>query len=349
VTRRAARSVARALLAAVLLAGPSSATLAAPGEAPQHGTLVWPQASAPRPGIPNLNGATDSVPDVVGRIGAPTGLVIFTEGNHFPALLSPDILGAFPAWAKHDPRFAGLALDNIVVVSLPQPMIVASIAHGALTLGNMTLAVSRHSGLFPDVLMGGLAPLRELAKIHVARDEAQLFARNRGMALLIRRDDANAVLSLAGLERPGIRLVLASPAEPGARGLYLRALAGLLGTDGARLAIANEVADFPGRLGIQHRDVPDALAAGYADAGLIFRHLALYYSRTFPQLFATVEVPGAEQYASTIAIAKVRNPPHAKAQAAFLEFFLARAREVYPRYGFAALDREDYGKREPLR
>jgi hypothetical protein len=289
------------------------------------------------------------VPDVVGRIGAPAGLVIFTEGNHFPALLSPDILGAFPAWAKQDRRFAGLALDNIVVVTLPQPMIVASIAEGALTLGNMTLAVGRSTGLFPDIVMGGRAPLQALAKLRVTRGEARLFARNRGLALLVRRDDPNAVRSLAGLERPGLRLVLASPAEPGARALYLRALAGLLGADGVPLVLANEVADFSGRLGIQHRDVPNALAAGYADVGIIFRHLALYYARTFPRLFATVEVPGAEQYASTIAIAQVRNPLHAKAQAAFLEFFLARARAVYPRYGFAAMDGEDYGKRLPLR
>ena len=114
-TRRAGGATPWALLAAVLLAGASSAAFAASDEARAHGTLVWPQLSAPHPGVPNLNGATDSVPDVVGRIGAPAGLVIFTEGNHFPALLSADILGAFPAWARHEPRFAGLVLDNAAV------------------------------------------------------------------------------------------------------------------------------------------------------------------------------------------------------------------------------------------
>jgi len=47
-----------------------------------------------------LNGHADTVLDVVGRIGAPPSLVIFTEGNHLMVLLSDDILGAFPSWIK---------------------------------------------------------------------------------------------------------------------------------------------------------------------------------------------------------------------------------------------------------
>jgi hypothetical protein len=38
--------------------------------------------------IPALNGHTDTVPDIVGRLGSRIDLAIFTEGNHFPALLS---------------------------------------------------------------------------------------------------------------------------------------------------------------------------------------------------------------------------------------------------------------------
>ena len=36
---------------------------------------------------PALNGHTDTVPDIVGRLGSRIDLAIFTEGNHFPALL----------------------------------------------------------------------------------------------------------------------------------------------------------------------------------------------------------------------------------------------------------------------
>jgi hypothetical protein len=56
-----------------------------------------------------------------------------------------------------------------------------------------------------------------------------------------------------------------------------------------------------------------------------------------------VIVPGAEKFSSTIAMAKTIDPLRASATKAFLEFFLGRAREVYPRYGFAMMSAGEYG------
>jgi hypothetical protein len=63
-----------------------------------------------------FNGHTDTVPDILGRLGAPIGLAIFTEGNHFPALLGGEVIEPFRAHAET--AYSGLALDNIVVVTL---------------------------------------------------------------------------------------------------------------------------------------------------------------------------------------------------------------------------------------
>src|SRR5229473_1679323 len=68
--------------------------------------LVWPVVTKLQPGIRSFAGHTDTVPDVVGRIGAPPSLVIFTEGNHLMALLGPEIFGAFPAWAESQRQYA---------------------------------------------------------------------------------------------------------------------------------------------------------------------------------------------------------------------------------------------------
>jgi len=43
--------------------------------------LVWPVVAKLQPGIRSFAGHTDTVPDIVGRIGTPPSLVIFTEGN----------------------------------------------------------------------------------------------------------------------------------------------------------------------------------------------------------------------------------------------------------------------------
>src|SRR6266852_2707471 len=76
--------------------------------------LVWPVVTKLQPGIRAFAGHTDTVPDIVGRIGTPPSLAIFTEGNHLMALLSDDIVGAFPSWAKSQPQYADLDLANIV-------------------------------------------------------------------------------------------------------------------------------------------------------------------------------------------------------------------------------------------
>src|SRR5207237_10524009 len=84
--------------------------------------LVWPVVAKPRPDIRSFAGHTNTVPDIVGTFGKAPSLVIFSEGNHLMALLSDEIIGAFPAWAKSQSQYADLNLDNVVVVTLPQPI-----------------------------------------------------------------------------------------------------------------------------------------------------------------------------------------------------------------------------------
>jgi hypothetical protein len=124
---------------------------------------------------------------------------------------------------------------------------------------------------------------------------------------------------------------MASANAPGARRQYTSTLGALLGEDIATVVPSRETATFPGRLGIQHRDVPQAVAAGHADVGIIFHHLAQYYAAAYPQRSAIVTVPGADRFSSTIAIASVTDPLRAQAANAFSEFVLGVAREVYPR------------------
>src|SRR5919204_3376564 len=106
--------------------GAPSATAQAVVPAPAE-PLVWPVVTKLPPGIRSFAGHTDTVPDIVGGIGTPPSLVIFTEGNHLMVVLSDDIVGAFPAWAKAQPQYADLHLDNIVVATLPQPLCIQMI------------------------------------------------------------------------------------------------------------------------------------------------------------------------------------------------------------------------------
>src|SRR5262249_46635136 len=138
--------------------------------------LVWPVIAKLPPGIRSFAGHTDTVPDIFGRFGATPSLVIFTEGNHLMALLSDDIVRAFPSWAKSQLAYADLDLNNIVVVTLPQPIVVQTMRTGAIAFGNLILEFTRDSGFYPDIVMGGPSPLNTIRKLGIVEPQAKFFS-----------------------------------------------------------------------------------------------------------------------------------------------------------------------------
>jgi len=307
--------------------------------------LVWPVVTKLQPGIRSFAGHTDTVPDIVGRIGTPPGLVIFTEGNHLMVLLSDDIVGAFSSWAKSQPQYVDLNLDNIVVVTLPQPVVVQMIRTGGIALGNLTLDVSRKSGFYPDIVMGGPGPLRQLRKLGVIEPQVRFFSKNRGLALLVRKGNPLGIHGLTDVARTGARIALPDTVDEAAsRARYRAAVDGLIGKSAADAFFAAEVPHFPGRIGIVHRDFPEMVARGYADVALTQYHLVSYWTRIFPNHFELVPVPGAEGSFLKIAFSRVIDPLRPRALKAFQEFFYSRARDVYPRYDFARMTDDEYGE-----
>jgi hypothetical protein len=309
----------------------------------QPGPLVWPVVTKVPPDIRSFAGHTDTVPDIVGRIGPAPSLVIFTEGNHLMALLGDEIVGAFPSWAKSQPQYAALDLDNIIVVTLPQRIIVQMIRTGGIALGNLMLDVSRKSGFYPDIVMAGPDPLREVRKLGVIEPQARFFSRNRGPALLVRKGNPLQIRGLADIVRTGARIALPNADEEAARARYRAAFDGLIGKSAADAVFALEVPHFPGRLGIVHRDLPEMVARGYADVAFTQYHLISYWTRVFPEHFELVTVSDADQFFVKIAFGRVIDPPHPATLKAFEEFFFSRARDVYPRYDFARMNDDEYG------
>ena len=308
------------------------------------GPLVWPIVTKLQLGIRTFAGHTDTVPDIVGRIGTPPSLAIFTEGNHLMVLLSEDIVGAFPAWAKSQPQYADLDLDNIVLVTVPQPIVVQMIRTGAIALGNLTLDVSRKSGFYPDVVMGGPDPLRELRKLGVIESQARFFSKNRGLALLVRKGNPLGIQGLSDVVRTGARVALPDAVEEaGSRARYRAAVDELIGKSAADAFLGAEVPHFPGRIGIVHRDFPEMVARGYADVALTQYHLISYWTRLFPNHFELVPVSGAERFFVKIAFGRVIDPLRPRALKAFEEFFFSRARDVYPRYDLARMNDDEFG------
>jgi hypothetical protein len=213
-------------------------------------SLVWPLVTKPQPGIRSFVGHTDTVLDVIGRIGAPPSLVIFTEGNHLMVLSSDDIVGAFPSWAKSQSQYANLDLTNIILVTLPQPILVQMIRTGGVALGNLTLDVSRSSGFYPDIFIGYPEPLRQLHQLGVIEARARFFCKRRGVALLVRKGNPLGIHGLADVVHAGTRIAL--PDAGDVRAKCLAATDKLIGKSAVDTLLAAEVPSFPGRLGTHH-------------------------------------------------------------------------------------------------
>ena len=211
---------------------------------------------------------------------------------------------------------------------------------GGVAVGNLTLDVSRTSGLYPDIFMGYSGPLRQLYQSGVIEPQARFFCKNRGVALLVHKGNPLGIHSLADVVRTGTRIAL--PDSGDVRAKCLAATEQLLGKSAADALVAAETS-FPGRLGIMHRDLPEMVARGYADVAFTWYHLVSYWARIFPNHFEFVAVPGAEPFFTQIALARVSNPLRSGAVQAFNEFFFARARDVYPRYDFARMNDNEFG------
>src|SRR5215471_4458004 len=154
---------------------------------------------------------------------------------------------------------------------------------GGIALGNLTLDVSRKSGFYPDIVMGGPDPLQQLRKLGVIESQARFFSKNRGLALLVRKGNPLGIGGLTDVVSTGTRIAL--PDAGDVRAQCRAAADELLGKPTADIFFASEVPGFPGRLGIMHRDLPEMLARGYADVAFTWYHLVSYWSRIFPSHF----------------------------------------------------------------
>lgn len=358
-----------ALLSAAFIlyfAGATPARFAASEQAGiQAQSVQWPLYGPDRK-LPAFQGFTNSLPDLVGPIDGSARLTIFTEGNHYPILL-PLLFEEFPAWCAKTGR-CKVRAEDILAVTLPQVMIVAALKQGGLRFGNAVLPVGPDQNVFPQIVMGGAGPLRKLAAEKLISPRATVFARHRGLGLLMRREiveafyharkspagspAAKSMLRSFASGNNTSRLIIATPFEAGARRQYERTLASLLGAADAETLLARDIGDFPGRLRIQHRDVPYALLNRRADVGVIFGHLAEFYANRYPQELAYVAVPEAAPFGQEIALAETiegRSEINSQSAPAFREFFLERARTIYPARGFSATNDFSFGRTLDLR
>src|SRR5262249_16246193 len=94
-----------------------------------------------------------------------------------------------------------------------EAIVVEMVGSGGVGVGSLTLDMTRASGLYPDIVMGGPAPLQELCKLGVLEPQARYFSKNRGRALLVRKGNPLGIHGLADVARTGARVAQADAVE----------------------------------------------------------------------------------------------------------------------------------------
>ena len=254
-------------------------------------------------------------------------LVVFSDGNHHMALC--DVLKAYVLGHPE-------VRDIFYATTPPAPM-VKILRQGAIRLGNLTISMRPHVFIGPPHVLDRLQAEGLLRPHH-------LMARNQGSVLLIARGNPKQIESVSDLMREDVRLFISNPeTETVSYEGYRRTLEGVAGRQGLDptafdRAVFDDTAVWGQR--IHHREAPEAVSEGRADAAIVYFHLALRYSRIFPDLFDFVPLGGtreeprpyAENRTGTIHIAMVGDG--GAYGRGFVEFMFSRtAADIYAGHG----------------
>ena len=246
------------------------------------------------------------------------GLVVFSDGNHHMALEA-----SLQAFRQQHP-----AVNDIFYATTPPGVLVNYLKAGQLTLGNLTLS------RLPDVFISPPNILETLQELHFVSTH-QAFMASRGNVLLIRKGNPKNIQTIADLMRDDVRLFISNPkTEKASFDVYSEAIRQSLHDQYAPDKIEQLLSDPThtcfGEL-IHHREAPQCLYNGKADVAVIYFHLALRYTRIFPDLFDYIELDGRHITTTyQIGLVNKTNPFAQK----FLDFMLSNAvTTIYEQHG----------------
>lgn len=256
-------------------------------------------------------------------------LVVYSDGNHHMALL--ETLAAF---VEREPDVV-----DVFYATTPPRVISEALAEGHISTGNVRLSLKPHvfispgdvlDGLHADGLIGPHAPVMQ----------------SRSLSILVAKGNPKSVGSAADLLNGTARLAISNPVtEKASFSVYeaaLLAVGAAEGRDEAEIgAFLRSDAVAKSQI-IHHREIPQILASGLADASLIYHHLALRYCRIFPDRFDLVEMdiaalPEPERFVTAYHLGLVDGG--GDYGAAFAEFYKSEtAADIYRRHGLGPVE-----------
>lgn len=207
-------------------------------------------------------------------------LAVFSDGNHHMALEA-----TLRAFCESQPD-----VHDVFYATTPPNVLINYLSAGKLHLGNLSLS------RLPDVFISPANVMEVLLQRGLIQSHSP-FMQSRGNVLLIRKQNPKQIQGIEDLLRKDVRLFISNPeTEKASYSVYRQSLLNLaveagLNTD----AMENRLNDTDnicfGEL-IHHREAPQSIFGGQADVAMIYYHLALRYTRIFPNLFDYISLGG---------------------------------------------------------
>ena len=261
----------------------------------------------------------DDLPDFHGSLDNPR-LVIFVGGNYYFAM--GPLVAAFE---KAHPEIRG----RIYYETLPPGILIRQMEHGGtITIGNMTWTVK------PDVYAAGLEKVDDYIHQGMLRGPAVPYVTN-DLTIMIPAGNPAHISGLKDLGKPGVRLVMPTPAWEGVARQIKLALSKAGGASLEHTVYVGKVADGQTLLThIHHRQTPLYLMQGLADAGVTWKSEAIFQEQAGHPI-SHVDIPASENVRAVYAAAVVRGAAHPRAARAWIEFLRSpTALRIFERYGF---------------
>lgn len=246
-------------------------------------------------------------------------LVVFSDGNHNMALKE-----TLQQFKRETPE-----MEGFFYVTTPPGPIVQLLKSGKLQIGNFILSVK------PDVFISPPNVLDKLVKDGYMKAHMP-FVKNQGNVLLVKKGNPKKISSVDDLKQKDITVFLSnSETEKVSYGAYFDTLKNLSKDD-----------DLTGRINfhygnmIHHREAPESVQSGVTEAAVIFYHLALHYTRLFPDEFEIIPLGGTIEKPDPVE-GNIIGKTHAgiigdggKFGSTFLEFLMSKkVREIYRYHG----------------
>lgn len=285
--------------------------------------LPWPSELPLPPHAPHTVFTVPGSNVVLDLHGDPSDpdLTLFMAGNQYRAL--PDLIAAF----RHQAADA-----QIFYATLPPGRLIDAMESGELRVGNLALPIAPDR-IWPDVFMTGPKEHARLKRMGLV-DEPRTYARTRGAVLLVRTGNPKSVRAVEDLLRDDVRVAISSPErERASFESYSATLAAQGGSGLIDRLMAKPSTISPAY--VHHREVPQLLADGLADAAPMYFHFGEYLARAFPETFAYVPLPDDGNRIDELAAAPLRSARHpdlARAWCAFL--YSTEAAAIFARHDF---------------